>query len=62
VVESPRFGWIGLAVVKPDAISAHDGQVSLQGDEQKARLVELPFDRERRTPIAAPSADPLEQL
>jgi aminomethyltransferase len=61
VVESPRFGWIGLAVVKPDAISAHDGQVSLQGEELPAQLVELPFDRERRTPIAAPRAAPLEQ-
>jgi len=61
VVESPRLGWIGLAVVKPDAISAHDGQVSLQGDEQQAQLVELPFDLERQTPIAARLADPLEQ-
>jgi len=75
VVESPRFGWIGLAVVKPDAISAHDGQVSLQGttsearhgslapeaSEMPARLAELPFDRDRLTPIAAPLASPLGQ-
>lgn len=61
VVESPRFGWIGLAVVKPDAISAHDGQVSLQGEELPAQLVELPFDRERRPPIATPRPAPLEQ-
>jgi aminomethyltransferase len=61
VVESPRFGWIGLAVVKPDAISAHGGRVSVQGDETPARLNELPFDLERRTPIAAPHPAPLEQ-
>ncbi len=61
VVESPRFGWIGLAVVKPDAISAHGGHVSLEGDEQTAQLVELPFGIEGRTPIAAPRAAPLEQ-
>jgi aminomethyltransferase len=61
VVESPRFGWIGLAVVKPDAISAHGGQVSLEAGETPARLNELPFDLQRRTPIAAPLADLLEQ-
>jgi len=61
VAESPRFGWIGLAVVKPDAISAHDGQVVLERDALSARLVELPFDRDRRTPIAAPLASPLGQ-
>ena len=61
VVESPRLGWIGLAVVKPDAISANGGRVSVQGEETPARLVELPFDLERRTPIAAPRAAPLEQ-
>jgi len=61
VVESPRLGWIGLAVVKPDSISAQAGRVSLEGEEAPAQLVELPFDPQRRTPIAAPLADPLEQ-
>jgi len=61
VVESPRFGWIGLAVVKPNAISAHEGQVSLMGDGHSASLVELPFDPLRRTPIAPPLASPLGQ-
>ncbi len=69
VVESPRFGWIGLAVVKPAALAAHDGLVSLQTDdgegslqtdEESARLTELPFELQPRPPVAAPLAGSLE--
>ncbi|MGH2619468.1 MAG: YgfZ/GcvT domain-containing protein, partial [Anaerolineales bacterium] len=60
VVESPRFGWIGLAVVKPDSLSFQGGQVSLPDGELPARLIELPFDLANRSPIATPLADPLE--
>ncbi len=61
VVESPRFGWIGLAVVKPESLSSQCGQVSLPDGELPARLIELPFDRTNQVPIATPLADPLDQ-
>jgi aminomethyltransferase len=38
---SPQHGWIGLAVVRPDALETDGGRVALQADE--AQLVELPF-------------------
>jgi aminomethyltransferase len=38
---SPRQGWIGLAVVRPDALETDGGRVTL--NEEEGQLVELPF-------------------
>ena len=44
VAESPRLGWIGLAVVKPAALSEAGGRVAVGEDGAAAQLVELPFN------------------
>ena len=43
VVQSPRFGWIGLASGRPAALSTEDGRVVVGEIENDAFLVELPF-------------------
>ena len=43
VAESPRLGWIGLAVVKPAALSEAGGRVGVGADGAFGQLVELPF-------------------
>jgi len=43
VVESPRLGWIGLAVVKPAALSEAGGRVGVGEGGASGQLVELPF-------------------
>ena len=44
---SPRHGWIGLAVVRPDALETNGGCVAL--NEEEGQLVELPFSPQRST-------------
>ena len=61
VAESPRFGWIGLAVVKPEALTSFEGQVLLRGDSQPAVLVELPFEASSQSQLTSPVARPFEQ-
>mgnify|MGYP001585535857 CR=1 FL=1 len=61
VAESPRFGWIGLAVVKPKAFSFPEGQVWLRGDAEPARLVELPFESSSQARVTPPLAEPFGQ-
>jgi aminomethyltransferase len=43
VAESPRLGWIGLAVVRPAALSQNGGQVRVGREGVPGQLVELPF-------------------
>jgi aminomethyltransferase len=43
VAESPRLGWIGLAVVRPAALSEAGGRVGVGEDGAAGQLVGLPF-------------------
>ena len=43
VAESPRLGWIGLAVVKPAALAEAGGRVGVGENGASGELVELPF-------------------
>jgi aminomethyltransferase len=43
VAESPRLGWIGLAVVRPVALTEASGLVAVGEDGAAGQLVELPF-------------------
>ena len=43
VAESPRLGWIGLAVVRPAALSEAGGRVLVGEDGAAGQLVGLPF-------------------
>jgi len=43
VAESPRLGWIGLAVVKPAALAEAGGRVGVGEGGASGQLVELPF-------------------
>lgn len=61
VAESPRFGWVGLAVVKPEALTSLEGQVLLRDDSRPAVLVELPFETSSHAQLTSSVGQSFEQ-